>query len=101
MPHLLPYSASKFALVGFSEGLRAELAKDGIRVTTVCPGLMRTGSPPNAAFKGRHREEYAWFALSDALPILSISAEAPPAGSSAPPATVRPRSSCHCRPSWP
>ena len=55
MPHLLPYSASKFALTGFSEGLRAELANNGIAVTTVCPGLMRTGSPRNANFKGRHR----------------------------------------------
>jgi short-subunit dehydrogenase len=75
-PHLLPYSASKFALTGFSEGLRAELAKDGILVTTVIPGLMRTGSPRNALFKGQHRAEYAWFSISDSLPILSISAEA-------------------------
>ena len=44
MPHLLPYVASKFALVGLSEGLHAELRGRGIRVTTVCPGLMRTGS---------------------------------------------------------
>lgn len=35
MPHLIPYGASKFALVGLSEGLRAEIAKDGIKVTTV------------------------------------------------------------------
>jgi NAD(P)-dependent dehydrogenase (short-subunit alcohol dehydrogenase family) len=75
MPHLLPYNASKFALVGLSEGLRAELAKDGIVVTTVCPGLMRTGSPRNALFKGQHREEYAWFSISDALPLISQSAE--------------------------
>ncbi len=75
VPHLLPYSGSKFALVGLSEGLRAELAKDGIVVTTVCPGLMRTGSPRNATFKGQHRAEYAWFTLSDSLPIFSISAE--------------------------
>jgi short-subunit dehydrogenase len=75
MPHLLPYNASKFALVGFSEGLRAELAKDNIVVTTVCPGLMRTGSPRNAFFKGQHRAEYAWFSISDALPLLSQSAE--------------------------
>jgi len=74
-PHLLPYSASKFALVGFSEGLRSELLKDGIYVTTVCPGLMRTGSPRNALFKSQHRKEYAWFAISDATPGLSISAE--------------------------
>jgi short-subunit dehydrogenase len=75
VPHLLPYSASKFALVGLSEGLRAELAKDGVVVTTVCPGLMRTGSPRNATFKGQHQAEYAWFAISDALPITSMKAE--------------------------
>jgi NAD(P)-dependent dehydrogenase (short-subunit alcohol dehydrogenase family) len=75
VPHLLPYDASKFALTGLSEGMRAELARDGIVVTTVCPGLMRTGSPPNADFKGQNQQEYAWFAISDALPIFSISAE--------------------------
>ncbi|MFQ4142076.1 SDR family oxidoreductase [Chlorogloeopsis sp. ULAP02] len=75
VPHLLPYSASKFALVGLSEGMRAELAKDGIAVTTVCPGLMRTGSAYNAYFKGKNRQEYAWFSISDSLPILSMSAE--------------------------
>src|SRR5918997_1127581 len=75
VPHLVPYSASKFALVGLSEGLRAELLKDGVVVTTVCPGLMRTGSPRNALFKGRHRAEYAWFAISDSLPITSMMAE--------------------------
>jgi NAD(P)-dependent dehydrogenase (short-subunit alcohol dehydrogenase family) len=75
VPHLVPYSASKFALAGLSDGLRAELAKDNIAVTTVIPGLMRTGSPRNATFKGRHRDEYAWFAISDALPVTSIQAE--------------------------
>lgn len=75
IPHLVPYSASKFAHVGLSEGLRAELQKDGVLVTTVCPGLMRTGSPRNAYFKGQHRAEYAWFSISDALPISSMQAE--------------------------
>ena len=75
VPHLVPYSASKFALTGLSEGLRAELLKDGVFVTTVCPGLMRTGSPRNALFKGKHRAEYAWFAISDSLPVTSISAQ--------------------------
>ena len=72
VPHMLPYTASKFALVGLSHGLRTELARDGILVTTVCPGLMRTGSPRNATFKGQHRHEYAWFSISDALPLLSV-----------------------------
>jgi short-subunit dehydrogenase len=74
LPHLVPYCASKFALVGLSDGLRAELAADDIVVTTVCPGLMRTGSPVNAMFKGRHPQEYAWFAISDSLPLASIDA---------------------------
>jgi NAD(P)-dependent dehydrogenase (short-subunit alcohol dehydrogenase family) len=75
VPHLVPYCASKFALVGLSRGMRTELLKDGVAVTTVCPGLMRTGSPRNAGFKGKHREEYAWFSISDATPLLSVSAE--------------------------
>jgi short-subunit dehydrogenase len=75
IPHLVPYCASKFALVGLSRGLRAELKKDGIIVTTICPGLMRTGSPRNATFKGKHRAEYAWFSISDSMPGASMSAE--------------------------
>ena len=75
VPHLLPYSASKFALTGLSDGLRAELGKDGIRVTTVLPGLMRTGSPYNAWFKGQHEAEFAWFAVADSMPGVSIDAE--------------------------
>lgn len=75
VPHLVPYSASKFALVGLSQGLRTELAKEGILVTTVCPGLMRTGSPRQALFKGQHRAEYTWFSISDSLPFISIQAE--------------------------
>ena len=36
---------------------------------------MRTGSPRNAYFKGQHRREYAWFTISDSLPVLSIRAD--------------------------
>jgi NAD(P)-dependent dehydrogenase (short-subunit alcohol dehydrogenase family) len=72
VPHLAPYCASKFALTGLSDSVRPELAKDGIYVTTVCPGMMRTGSPFNAWFKGRHRAEFTWFAISDSIPIASI-----------------------------
>jgi short-subunit dehydrogenase len=75
VPHLAPYCASKFALVGLSDALRAELARDHIHVTTVTPGLMRTGSQGNAKFKGDHRAEYTWFSLSTALPFVSIRAE--------------------------
>src|SRR5438874_1621277 len=72
VPHLAPYCASKFALTGLSESIRAEVAKDHIHVTTVCPGMMRTGSPFNAWFKGRHRDEFTWFAISDSIPVASI-----------------------------
>ncbi|MBV9609213.1 MAG: SDR family oxidoreductase [Acidobacteria bacterium] len=72
MPHLLAYESAKFAAVGFSEGLRAEVARHGIHVLTVCPGLMRTGSYLNAYFKGKHREEFSWFSLGSTLPLVSI-----------------------------
>jgi NAD(P)-dependent dehydrogenase (short-subunit alcohol dehydrogenase family) len=75
VPHLLPYCAAKFAATGFSEGLRAELAGTGISVTTIAPGLMRTGSYVNATFKGRQDEEFTWFSLSDSLPVTSMDAE--------------------------
>jgi short-subunit dehydrogenase len=75
VPHLAPYCASKFALVGLSDALRAELARDRIHVTTVTPGLMQTGSEGNAKFKGDHDAEFTWFSLSTALPFTSIKAE--------------------------
>lgn len=75
VPHLLPYSASKFALTGLSDGIRAELAKDNILVSTVCPGLMRTGSHVNALFKGQHEREFAWFSIFGAIPGISTTAE--------------------------
>lgn len=75
VPHLVPYSASKFALVGLSEGLRAELKQYNIQVTTATPGLMQTGSPRHAIMKGHHKEEYALFKIMDSSPLTSISAE--------------------------
>ncbi|MCF2443541.1 SDR family NAD(P)-dependent oxidoreductase [Dyadobacter sp. CY345] len=75
VPHMLPYSVSKFAMVGLSEGLGAELKKDNIHVTTVIPNLMRTGSPRNVSVKGDHGAEYEWFKLADSLPILSQNAD--------------------------
>lgn len=74
IPHLLPYVSAKFATVGFSEGLRTELAGTGVGVTTVVPGLMRTGSPVHARFGGQREEEYAWFSLAASLPFTSMSA---------------------------
>lgn len=75
VPHLLPYTAAKFATVGFSEGLATELAREGIRVTTIVPGLMRTGSYLNAVFEGDRRAEFTWFSLGATLPGVSMDAE--------------------------
>jgi NAD(P)-dependent dehydrogenase (short-subunit alcohol dehydrogenase family) len=75
VPHLAPYCASKFALVGLSNAMRVELAKNNILVTTVCPGLMRTGSHVNAYFKGQNEKEFALFSIANALPVASINAE--------------------------
>jgi NAD(P)-dependent dehydrogenase (short-subunit alcohol dehydrogenase family) len=75
VPHLLPYTVSKFALVGLSEGMHAELKKHKIIVTTIVPNLMRTGSPRHATVKGKHKLEYAWFKISDSSPLLSQSTE--------------------------
>ncbi len=75
IPHLVPYSAAKQAETGLSDGIRAELAKDNILVTTVLPGLMRTGSYVNALFKGQQSKEFGWFGLSAVLPLTAASAE--------------------------
>ena len=75
VPHMVPYSVSKFALTGFSDAIRAELARDKIYVTTVTPGMMRTGSEIHAKFKGDHASEYRWFNLANKLPFTSISVE--------------------------
>jgi len=74
VPFLLPYCAAKFGAVGFSQGLRTELAGKRILVTTVVPGLMRTGSYRAALFKGRRTTMYNLFASLSTLPLTTISA---------------------------
>ena len=70
--HLLPYVASKFALVGWSQGLRAELTRQGIQVTTVTPGVMRTGSHIQARYTGNTAKEYRWFAAAASFPGTAV-----------------------------
>ena len=41
-PNTTAYVASKFAVLGFSQSLRAELAPHGIGVTAICPGMIAT-----------------------------------------------------------
>lgn len=74
VPHLLTYSCAKFAAVGFSEGLHAEVNKHGIKVVTVVPGLMRTGSHLNAFFKGQWQKEYTLFGIMATSPLTAIQA---------------------------
>lgn len=75
VPHLMPYCTAKSALSGFSSSLRAEVAKDGVSVTTVTPGLMRTGSHVHATMRGQREKEYLWFAAGANLPFTSLASE--------------------------
>ena len=75
VPHMAAYSASKFALAGFSDAIRAELAADKIYVTTVTPGMMRTGSEVHANFKGDHVAEFQLVQSSLKIPFASISVQ--------------------------
>jgi NAD(P)-dependent dehydrogenase (short-subunit alcohol dehydrogenase family) len=75
VPHLLPYSCAKFAALGLSQGLHSELAGEGINVTTIVPGLMRTGSHLNAQFKGKYASEYCWFSAGAATSLVSVEAK--------------------------
>lgn len=75
VPHLLPYSTAKFGALGFSSGLRSELAGTGVSVTTIAPGLMRTGSHLRAEFVGEQPRELSWFSLGATLPLVSMDAE--------------------------
>jgi short-subunit dehydrogenase len=75
VPHLLPYSVSKFAMAGFSEGLNASLKEDNVQVTTVYPGLMRTGSHHHIEVFGDKSKEFSWFSILGTHPLLSVRAE--------------------------
>lgn len=73
LPARAEYSASKFAVQGFSEALRAELARDGIDVLVVCPGLTRSNFGKNLLesralmplqhTQGMTAEKVAWHTL--------------------------------------
>jgi short-subunit dehydrogenase len=75
VPHLLSYNCAKAAAVAFSNGLRNEVRQFGIEVTTIIPGLMRTGSHVNAFFKGDRAAEAGWFGVAASLPLLSLTPE--------------------------
>ncbi|MET7568334.1 SDR family NAD(P)-dependent oxidoreductase [Streptomyces sp. NPDC005492] len=74
VPHLLPYSCAKAAVGALAEGLYAEAARDGVSVTAVHPGLMRTGSHLHALFGGDRPREFAWFSALSGTPLISMDA---------------------------
>ncbi|MFD7776978.1 SDR family NAD(P)-dependent oxidoreductase [Streptomyces sp. NPDC059753] len=73
-PHLLPYSCANSAVGTLAEGLHAEAARDGVSVTAVHPGLMRTGSHLHAQFGGDRQKEFAWFSAVAGTPLVSVDA---------------------------
>ena len=73
IPLFVHYCASKFAVIGLTQGLAKELAPYGIRVNAVCPGVVRTPLwepllDQLAASKGISREE-AWQEFIDGIPL--------------------------------
>lgn len=72
MPHLAPYSASKWALSGLGLALAAEWRASGVSVTTAFPGLMNTGGEANAEFRGDVEAERLWFETLARHPLLSM-----------------------------
>ncbi|MEU2424979.1 SDR family NAD(P)-dependent oxidoreductase [Streptomyces sp. NPDC007851] len=75
VPHLVAYSCAKAAVRALGEGLQEETAGSAVSVTTVHPGLMRTGSHLQAEFGGRPEAEFAWFSALSGMPLLSMDAE--------------------------
>ncbi|MDI3289696.1 SDR family NAD(P)-dependent oxidoreductase [Polyangium sp. 15x6] len=56
---LVAYSTTKFAVVGFSESLRADLRRHRIGVTAICPGFIRTNINEMSRRRGRWAEPAA------------------------------------------
>src|SRR5690606_25400408 len=59
----------------FSEGITTELRKHNIFVTTIIPGLMRTGSYINALFQLGDRKMFKIFSAISSAPLLTITAK--------------------------
>lgn len=74
-PGMVAYSTTKFALVGFAEALRPELAARGVGITVICPGYVRTGLHratryANPAFERMLDDPPRWYGMSaDAVAV--------------------------------
>jgi len=69
------YSSSKFAVRGFTEALRHELAEDGVGVTSVHPGGIRTRIAETARVAGGVDAEEAARGKADFARLLTFPAE--------------------------
>jgi NAD(P)-dependent dehydrogenase (short-subunit alcohol dehydrogenase family) len=56
-PALCAYTATKFAVLGLSEALRAELRPHGIGVTAICPGVINTPITATSPIRGEDSEQ--------------------------------------------
>lgn len=77
------YSSTKYAVMGYSEGLRAELADHGIKVTTICPGLVNTHFFSDQEYQRRMKENWhgkqpAVLEPSDISRVISFICSQPP-----------------------
>lgn len=74
VPGMAPYCATKFAVVGISESIRAELEPSGIAVSVVCPGVINTdivnSSKPKGSTAAHHEEAKKLFETRGASPDL-------------------------------
>ena len=66
---MVAYSTTKFAIVGFTEALRHEVEGQGVGVTLVCPGYVRTGFHAATRYKNDGFEQFLdhaprWYGLS-------------------------------------
>ena len=57
-PILSPYSATKWAIVGFSTAARIEAAGLGVKVSVACPSLVQTDIPERSAYWNVLKEDY-------------------------------------------
>jgi meso-butanediol dehydrogenase/(S,S)-butanediol dehydrogenase/diacetyl reductase len=73
IPFFVHYSASKFAVIGLTQGLAKEMAPYDVNVNAVCPGVVRTPLwepllDQLSSSKGISRDE-AWQEFVDGIPL--------------------------------
>ncbi len=73
-PNMSAYCGSKFAAIGITQSLSAELAPDNIRVNALCPGMVGTAMwlehllPTNATSTEQKEEEFS-NAMATTIPL--------------------------------